>query len=297
MRLRGRLRRRGRQGRGRRTEERRRPAARKRPLPQGRRKERSGVCRSTRGQWRHLCQRRLLGGAPRPRLDRRPGAPAAGLCRRADAPRAGRPGGRARRAQAPGAGHRRRLEGLDQARPAEQPRDQAGPPVDRRRHGQYFPGRARDRRRRLALRARPGRHRPRDHGERAEGRLRAAAADRRGDRAGRHGPGYFETASGSRGRARLRGPGVQYQQYGTGAGDHGGRRGHRLAGDHAGLARGPLVRQRHRAEAPDRRDGGNVSAHPDLHAPGPWQQRSHLRHGDPVRLHLGDDGRFAEGRR
>ena len=36
---------------------------------------------------------------------------------------------------------------------------------------------------------------------------------------------------------------------------------------------------------------------PALHAPGPRQQRSDLPDGDPPRLHLGDDGRLAAGRR
>ena len=38
-------------------------------------------------------------------------------------------------------------------------------------------------------------------------------------------------------------------------------------------------------------------AHPDLPAPGPRQRRSHLPLRHPARLHLGDDGRLAEGRR
>jgi len=47
----------------------------------------------------------------------------------------------------------------------------------------------------------------------------------------------------------------------------------------------------------DRRGWSKSTRHPGLHASRPRQQRSHLRHRDPVRLHLGDDGRLAEGRR
>ena len=75
--------------------------------------------------------------------------PAAGLCRRAmrrelDALDAalGNP-------EAAGAGHRRRLQGLDQARPAQQPGRQAGQAGHRRRHGQHLPARPGPRRRRV----------------------------------------------------------------------------------------------------------------------------------------------------
>ena len=59
----------------------RHPLPGKYPLPQGRRKERSGLRRGTGKARRHLGQRRLLGRAPRARLDRRPRPQAAGLCR------------------------------------------------------------------------------------------------------------------------------------------------------------------------------------------------------------------------
>ena len=59
----------------------RHPLPGKHPLPQGGRKERSGVRRRTRQARRHLGQRRVFGGAPRPCLDRRPRPQAAGLCR------------------------------------------------------------------------------------------------------------------------------------------------------------------------------------------------------------------------
>ncbi len=46
-----------------------------------------------------------------------------------------------------------------------------------------------------------------------------------------------------------------------------------------------------------RRPWRDLPGHPALHAPGPRQQRGHLPVGDPPRLHLGDDGRLARGRR
>ena len=74
-------------------------------------------------------------------------------------------------------------------------------------------------------------------------------------------------------------------------------RSRRRAGDPAGEPRRALLRQRHHA----RQDGGGGRAalpeHPDLPAPGPRQRRGHLPDRDPARLHLGDDGRLAPGRR
>ena len=71
----------------------------------------------------------------------------------------------------------------------------------------------------------------------------------------------------------------------------------RRAGHPAGLARRPQLRQRHHACPDDRRAGRDLPRNPDLHAPGPRQRRGHLPDGDPPRLHLGDDGRLAAGRR
>ena len=62
------------------------------PLPQGRGEERPRLRRAARRARRHLCQRRLLGRAPRACLDRRARPQAAGLCRPHHA-------GRARRAR------------------------------------------------------------------------------------------------------------------------------------------------------------------------------------------------------
>ena len=132
---------------------------RKHPLPRGRGKERSGLRRGAGEARRHLGQRRLLGGAPRPRLDRRPRPQAAGLCRPHHAGRARRAGEGA--GSADQAGHRdhRRRQGLDQDRPARKPRDQGRRAGDRRRHGQHLPARAGRRRRQVAgregSRARP----------------------------------------------------------------------------------------------------------------------------------------------
>ena len=95
-------------------------AAREHPLPRRRGEERSRPSpRRLADARRPLRQRRLLGRAPRPRLDRGPRPPAAGLCR----PRRWRPSSRRWRRRleqsgAAGRGGRRRRQGLDQARPA-----------------------------------------------------------------------------------------------------------------------------------------------------------------------------------
>ena len=78
---------------------------------------------------------------------------------------------------------------------------------------------------------------------------------------------------------------------------HGGGEGRRRAGDHAGLARRTPICQRHHAGQDDGCGGRDLSAHPDLRASGPRQQRIDLPHRHPARLHLGDDGRLAQGRR
>ena len=67
-------------------------------------------------------------------------------------------------AAAPGRGHRRRRQDLDQARPARQPARQGRRADHRRRHGQHVPAGAGQDGRQVAGRARPGRHRARDHG-------------------------------------------------------------------------------------------------------------------------------------
>ena len=92
---------------------------------------------------RHLCQRRVLGGAPRARVDRRARRTAAGLCRARHAGRARGAGRKAlEHAAAAGRGHRRRRQGLDQARSARQSRRQGRCADHRRRHGQHLPCRA-----------------------------------------------------------------------------------------------------------------------------------------------------------
>ena len=58
----------------------------------------------------------------------------------------------ARTAQAPGGRHRRRRQGLDQDRPARQPRHQGRCAGHRRRHGQHLPARPGHRRRQVARR-------------------------------------------------------------------------------------------------------------------------------------------------
>ena len=68
-------------------------------------------------------------------------------------------------------------------------------------------------------------------------------------------------------------------------------------GHHPGQPRRAPVRQRSDAGEDDRRPGRHLPVDPDLHAPGPRQRRSHLRHRHPARLHQRDDGRLAGGRR
>ena len=60
----------------------------------------------------------------------------------------------------PGGGDRRRRQGLDQDRPAHEPREEGRHAGDRRRHGQHLPRRARHRRRQVAVRARSCRRPP-----------------------------------------------------------------------------------------------------------------------------------------
>ena len=93
-------------------------AAGKSALPPRRGEERPGFRPPAGGARRHLCRRRVLGGAPRACLDRGAGASAAGGGRQEHAGRTGRARRRARKPDA--AGHRagRRRQGLDQARPA-----------------------------------------------------------------------------------------------------------------------------------------------------------------------------------
>ena len=71
----------------------------------------------------------------------------------------------------------------------------------------------------------------------------------------------------------------------------------RCARHHPGLARRALLRQRRHAQAHDGRGHRNLSADPGLRASRSRQRARHLHDRDPGRLHLGDDGRLAEGRR
>ena len=82
-------------------------------------------------------------------------------------------------AEAAGGRDRRRRQGLDQARPARQSRDQGRCAGHRRRHGQHLPARAGHRRRQVALRARPRRHRARIMAKAASRQLRHRPAGRR----------------------------------------------------------------------------------------------------------------------
>ena len=136
----------------RRPEGRRRAAPRKHPLPRGRGEERPGLRQGAGDARRSLCQRRLLGRAPGPRLDGGPRPRAARLCRPHHAGGARRPDQGPGGAQAPGRRHRRRRQGLDQDRPARKPRHQGRCPRHRRRHGQHLPARHGPRRRQVARR-------------------------------------------------------------------------------------------------------------------------------------------------
>ena len=129
---------------------------------------------------RHLGQRRLLGGASRARLDRRARPSSSRLCRAQHAGRARRAAKGAGDPAAAGGRHRRRRQNLDQARTARQPHRQGRCADHRRRHGQHVPGRAGQGRRQVAVRARNGRHRPRDSRQGGSQALRDRAAGRRG---------------------------------------------------------------------------------------------------------------------
>ena len=148
----------------------------------------------------------------------------------------------------------------------------------------------------------------RDHGGgRRGGRHELAWRDRRSrrsihdDRPGFErncdGTNYAEAIAGPRRRARLWRAGLQHQQYGAGARDHGGGGCRRCAGHHAGLPRRAVLCQRYHAGEDDRCAGGNVSADPALHASGSWQRGIDLRHRAPARLYFRHDGRLAQGRR
>ncbi len=80
-------------------------------------------------------------------------------------------------------------------------------------------------------------------------------------------------------------------------GDHDGGGQDGQPGHPAGFARRPLLCQRHHAQAHDGCRHRNLSAYPSVRASRPWQRARHLHDGHPVRLHLGDDGWFAEDRR
>ena len=112
-----------------------------------------------------------------------------------------------------------------------------------------------------------------------------------------NGSHHLASTARSRGRARLRRAGLQHQQHGAGAGHHGGRLRARRARHHPGLARRALLRQRRHAQAHDGRGHRNLSADSGLRASRPRQRARHLHDRDPGRLHLGHDGRLAEGRR
>ena len=111
----------GRRTRGGGDEERRHRPAGEHPLSSRRGKERSRLRRPARQARRHFRQRRLLGVAPRARLDRRPRACAAGLCGTHAAGGARSLRESARQAGAPAHGHRRRRQDFHQARSARPP--------------------------------------------------------------------------------------------------------------------------------------------------------------------------------
>ena len=115
-------------------------------------------------------------------------------------------------------------------------------------------------------------------------------------RRGHHVARFHAPAARSRRRKRLRRARVQRQQPRTGAGDHGGRRGDRQPGHHAGLGRRPEVRRRDLPQAPDHRCGRELSRHPRGHAPGPRPVAGRLRRRDQARLLERDDGRLAAAR-
>ena len=91
-----------------------------------------------------------------------------------------------------------------------------------------------------------------------------------------HGPDHPSPIARPRRRARLRRAGLQHQQHGAGPGDHGGGQGLRRAGHHPGLRGARTYANDIMLGQDDGRAGGDLSGHPDLHAPGPRQQRGDL---------------------
>ncbi len=70
----------------------------------------------------------------------------------------------------------------------------------------------------------------------------------------------------------------------------------RRSRDPPGLAWRPLLCKRRHARQDDGSSGRDVSGHSALHPSGSRQQCRDLPHGDPARIHLGDDGRLARRR-
>ena len=178
--IRRRLHRRNRRTRGGSDEERRHRVPGEHPLLSRRGEERSGFRRRAGQARRHFRQRRVLGFAPRARLDRRAGACFAGLCRAHLAGRAGSIRESARQAAASARGHCRRRQDFHQARSARPPVAESRRADHRRRHGQYILARARQTSRQVAGRSRSRADCAEDHGRSQSGQTRDRAAGRRG---------------------------------------------------------------------------------------------------------------------
>ena len=143
-------------------------AARKYPLPSGRGEERSRFRARARQAWRYFRQRRLLGGASRPCLDRRPGACSSfggGPC---DAGRTRAPSQGARQSRTSGAGSGRRRQNFHEDRAFAESADQSRCAGDRRRHGEHLLCGARLSDRQIAGRTRSARDRAPDHERRRD---------------------------------------------------------------------------------------------------------------------------------
>ena len=167
------------------------PAGAARELPHERRRGqgRRGAVEEVRRAVRRVRHGRLRHRAPRAGLHARRDQVRQGRRRRPAADGRTRCAGQgARQPGAAAAGDRRRLQGVDQARTAVVAGRQGRPADRRRRHRQHLHRRDGPRRRQVAGRDGPDRHRQADHGRRQGARRRHPGADRRRGRAARSPP-------------------------------------------------------------------------------------------------------------
>ena len=158
--------------------------------------------------------------------------------------------------RAAGAGHRRRLEGLDQARPAAQSDPQARPAGHRRRHGQHLPLRPGLGGGRLLLREGAGRHRAGHHRASPRRAIANSCCPSTSSSA-------EQTQPGAAARVRELGESIEHERILDAGPEDGGaaERGHGRGQDPdlerpAGRLRGAAVRQGHHGRRAPRRRAG-----------------------------------------